>query len=213
MERIAVGGCMYERRRIEHMMLIEHPAAEPASNNERYRDPHTASPRLDSDIFLSLCAAQVTPLYRYFYHQLGHRQDAEDLVASTIDKALASRAHFDPARGTPPAWLFGIARHTLRDFQRRQRPQVSLTTLDPPLVDGLLSPDIQAIHAEEAQALHVRVRHLPIGQREAVTLYYFGALSAREVALVLGRSEGAVRLLIHRALTSLRAQYCEEERA
>ncbi len=163
------------------------------------------------DTFVSLCPAQLLPLYRYFYHQTGHPQDAEDLVAITLGKALTACGHFDPARGTFPAWLFGIARHTLRDFQRRKRPIVSVTHLDPPLAACLPLPDAQVIQSEEAGILHARVRQLPLGQREAVMLYYFGSLSAREVAIVLGHSEGAVRLLIHRALTTLRERYREEE--
>ncbi len=204
---------MHERRVSGRAMMATHPTAAEPGRSEHDSDACGVTTRPDADAFVSLCATQLTPLYRYFYHQLGQRQDAEDLVATTLDKALAGRAHFDPARGAHPAWLFGIARHTLRDFQRRRRLQVSLTGLDPPPVDGLPSPDTEAIRAEEAQALHLRVRLLPTGQREAVTLYYFGALSAREVARVLGRSEGAVRLLIHRALMTLRAQYREEERA
>ncbi|MGI8691011.1 MAG: RNA polymerase sigma factor [Thermomicrobiales bacterium] len=167
---------------------------------------------MDADTFVALCMAQVTPLYRYFVHQIGNVHDAEDLMAMTVNKALASITRFDPASGTFTAWLFGIARHTLRDFQRRQRPMSDIAAMSAPLIDSAPTLDTQIVRIEEATLLLARVRQLPTGQREALMLYYFGALKAAEIARVLGRSEGAVRLLIHRALTTLRGQYRQEDR-
>lgn len=162
--------------------------------------------------FVAAYLEQVTPLYRYFLHQVGNVHDAEDLVATTASKALTSFNHFASARGSFGAWLFGIARHTLRDFQRRVRPTADVTLLDPPPTDPAPSLDTQILQNEAVHLLHHRVRQLPIGQREALMMRYFGALRTDEIATVLGRSEGAVKLLIHRALTTLRDQYRQEAR-
>jgi len=155
-------------------------------------------------------AAQVRPLYRYFYGRLGCVEDAEDLVAVTITEALASRHRFDPGRGSFTAWLFGVARHCLRDFQHHHRSTVDIAALDIVPIDPCPGPEAQAVGAETVEILCAWVRRLPPGQRTAVALYYFGALPAAEVAATLGRSEGAVRLLIHRALATLRGHYHEE---
>lgn len=165
---------------------------------------------LTADAFGDACASYLPALYRYFYGHLCHVHDAEDLVATTVTKALASVAGYNPARGSFAAWLFGVGRHTLRDFQRRQRPTLDVTRLNPPPIAPEPPPDARLLDDEAVATLCARVQHLPVGQREAVALYYFGGMTATEAAIILGRSEGAVRLLVHRALTTLRGQYREE---
>lgn len=184
-----------------------------APGTESDSAPDARCAPMDADTFVALCMVQVTPLYRYFVHQVGNVHDAEDLMATTVSKALASIARFDPASGAFAAWLFGIARHTLRDFQRRQRPASDIAGVLTPLIDPAPALDTRFVRIEEATLLLARVRQLPTGQREALMLRYFGALKAAEIARVLGRSEGAVRLLIHRALTTLRGQYRQEDRS
>jgi len=164
------------------------------------------------ETFLALYREQVIPVYRYCYQQTGNVHDAEDLLGTTLCKAFAGRATFDPGRGTFAAWLFGIARHVLRDFRRGQRPLADVAGLDPPPADAAPSLDMQVVRAEQGQLLHARVLRLPPAQRDAVCLRYFGGLRVAEIAAVLGRSEGAVSLLIHRAFATLRSQYLREER-
>jgi len=165
---------------------------------------------LTSHEFVALYREQMVPVYRYFSMHISNVHDAEDLMAATLAKAFASLDHFDRTRGTAAAWLFGIARHTLRDFRRRQRPMTDVTVLEPAPADAAPSPEMQQIRAEQAQLLHSRVRQLPPAQREALTLRYFGGLRIAEIAAVLGRSEGAINLLLHRACTTLRNHYRQE---
>lgn len=152
----------------------------------------------------------VPPLYRYFSHHTGgNAADAEDLTASTVSKALASIGAYT-GRGSLAAWLFGIARHTLTDYHRRRCVTVAIADM-PSLADAAPLPEQKIIRWEAEDDLHARIRDLPASQREALTLRYFGALHIAEIAAVLDRSEGAVKLLIHRALTTLRTQYRQEE--
>ncbi len=150
------------------------------------------------------------PLYRYFYQHIGNAADAEDLTATTISKALAGLASY-AGRAPLAAWLFGIARHTLHDFQRHRGTSVPLADADASLADATPLPEQSVVAQERWGDLHARIRRLPANQREALTLRYFGALPIAEIALVLDRSDGAVKLLIHRALTTLRAQYRQED--
>ena len=161
--------------------------------------------------FAASYTAHVLPLYRYFYQHIGNAADAEDLTATTIGKALAS-LHSYAGRASVAAWLFGIARHTLHDFQRHRGNTVALTDATKSLTDGTLLPEQQVMAREQQDDLHTHIRALPANQREALTLRYFGALPIAEIAVVLDRSEGAVKLLIHRALTTLRDQYRQEEK-
>lgn len=158
----------------------------------------------------ALYRSYVTPLYRYFYHVLTNVHDAEDLTATTVSKALLSLEGYR-GEGEIGAWLFSIARHTLRDVQRRQRPSLDVTVLTPPPMDPSPSPEAQLLQAEQAALRHHLIRQLPDDQRETIRLRYFGALRTAAIAAVLHRSEGATRLLIHRGLTALRQQYFMEE--
>jgi RNA polymerase sigma-70 factor (ECF subfamily) len=192
------------------------PDAKPASpgcDTDDLRDAHGGcTPPITADAFAASYHTYVTPLYRYFYQHTGHAADAEDLTASTLSKALA-RLDSYAGRGPFISWLFGIARHTLRDYQRqRYRASVDLMDAVASVPDAGPSPEQAAIRDEARDRLYGRIRALPASQREALTLRYFGALHIAEIAAVLGRSEGAVKLLIHRALTALRAQYQQEER-
>lgn len=179
-----------------------------------------ATARADPQAFAALYRAYVGPIYRYHYAHVRAAQDAEDLTAATFGAALASLSHYRE-QDRFAAWLFAIARHALLDFQRRQR---LLGVLTGPyddtdaarnieaLADGALSPEGSAIRADEAARLHRLLAALPDDQREAVTLRYFGELRPAEIGVVLGRGDGAVRTLLHRALDRLRRAYGEEGR-
>jgi RNA polymerase sigma factor (sigma-70 family) len=176
----------------------------------------------DPQAFAVLYHTYVGPIYRYHYAHVRTAQDAEDLTAATFGAALASLGHYRE-QDHFAAWLFAIARHALSDFQRRQRRLLALTDRraastdddEPPLdalADAAPSPEGYAIQADEATRLHRLLATLPPDQREAVTLRYFGELRPAEIGVVLGRGDGAVRTLLHRALDRLRRAYREEDR-
>lgn len=159
--------------------------------------------------FDALYRAYVVRVYRYLYRQVANREDAEDLTATTFSKALAS---FDRYRdqGSLAAWLFSIAHHTLLDHQRRRRLHTDLDAVAPTLVDSVPLPEEHVLRADQAATLHQLIQKLPPDQREALTLRFSGELRTAEIAAVLGRSEGAIKMLVHRAIVALRDVYCQE---
>ena len=86
--------------------------------------------RRDPAAFAPLYRRYAPPVYRYLCQQVGNPQDAEDLTATTFRKALASLGRYRE-QGSFAAWLFSIARHTLRDYQRRRRPEVDVGEEEP----------------------------------------------------------------------------------
>jgi len=186
---------------------METPKHEPQRLMET-DEPHAVG--LTPTSFAASYRTYAVPLYRYFYQHTGNAADAEDLTAVTIGKALASLRSY-AGRAPLAAWLFGIARHTLHDFQRRQRNTVTLDDVALSLADATPLPEQSAVTREQRDDLHAHIRALPTNQREALTLRYFGALTIAEIAVLLDRSDGAVKLLIHRALTTLRTRYRQEE--
>ncbi|MGI8913167.1 MAG: RNA polymerase sigma factor [Chloroflexota bacterium] len=163
----------------------------------------------DRAAFAPLYRRYLLPVYRYFARQTANAQDAEDLTAATFDKALVSLDRYRE-QGTFAAWLFSIARHTLRDYQRRSRPHLDVDLIaEPAAAPG--QPEAEALRAERLRLLGERLRRLPADQQEAITLRFFAELSVAATAQTLGRSESAVRMLVHRAITTLRRDYAQEE--
>ena len=148
-------------------------------------------------------------LYNYGYIQLGDAQLAEDLASEVFLRVLES-LHEYRFRGLPvAAWVFRIARNYVIDLHRRRqrRPQV-------PLFDGIPDadddPHTLAERALAQRELHLAMRHLTEEQRQVIILKFIAGLDNTSVARVLGRSEGAVKSLQHRALVSLRKMLSPE---
>ncbi|NTU78909.1 MAG: sigma-70 family RNA polymerase sigma factor [Chloroflexales bacterium] len=145
------------------------------------------------------------PLFRYIYARSGDASQAEELHGDLWLRVVERLGSFRP----PPsgvdaafaAWLYRIAYNMVIDsVRRRGGPGVSL---DIEIVSHDPAPDEQIIVASEAEALHAAIERLTPDQREVVVMRFFEERSNAEVAALTGRSEGAVKVMQHRALKTL----------
>jgi len=157
--------------------------------------------KADRQAFGLLYDRYVDRVYRYCYRRLRTREAAEDATSQTFVRAMtAIDSHRD---GTSfPAWLFTIAERIVIDIWRRQRPQASIDDV-PESIDRDPTPEEAALDAEGRDAVHALLRHLPDDQRRAIELR-LADLTGPEVAQVMGRPPGAVKMLQFRAITTLR---------
>jgi RNA polymerase sigma-70 factor (ECF subfamily) len=149
-------------------------------------------------------------LYNYAYLQLGSVQQAEDLASEVLLRVLESLKGYR-FRGVPlSAWVFRIARNYLIDLNRRRqrRPQVSLYEGIP---SDEVSPHAAAERAIAQSELRLALTKLTEEQRQVIILKFVECMDNASVARVLGRSQGAVKSLQHRALVSLRKILSSEE--
>ncbi len=149
-------------------------------------------------------------LYNYAYLQLGDVQQAEDLASEVLLRVLESLKGYR-FRGVPlAAWVFRIARNCLIDLHRRRqrRPQVALYEGIPNAHDG---PQAAAERAIAQDELRLALTRLTEEQRQVIVLKFVEGMDNAGVARVLGRSQGAVKSLQHRALLSLRKILSSEE--
>ncbi len=169
-------------------------------------DPDLADVRaaqLDPAAFGALYRRYLDRVYGYCFYLLGDHHDAEDVTERTFVAALGAIGRFRDEGATFRAWLFRIAHNELANALRaRGRHRTTpLETIVEPAVEsdpaGLLSM------AEDARGLRRALDLLPVDRRQVVILRFVDGLSAREIGEVLGRSEGAVRVLQHRALRQL----------
>src|SRR6267378_1878603 len=119
---------------------------------------------------------------------------AEDLVAETFLAAFRSARGY---RGSGPvkAWLVGIARRKAADARRDRRPDVGLDEARQ-LVDPIRTDDVALRRIELARVVAM-IGGLAPDRAEALRLRFFADLECGEIAIVMGRSEAAVKMLVH----------------
>ena len=140
-------------------------------------------------------------VYSYCAYRLGDGPDAEDATSDTFERALRYRPSFDSRRGTPSAWLVGIARRAVDDLLSRR-----LTTVEE--VPEQHAPEHDpTLRLDLAQALAV----LDERDRELVALRYGADLTARQIAELLELRTNTVEVALHRALSRLRIELEREE--
>jgi RNA polymerase sigma-70 factor (ECF subfamily) len=156
----------------------------------------------DRDAFAEIYGTLVDPVYRYLYWNLECREDAEDLAEEVFLKCLLNIGAYDPKRGPFKAWAFRIAHNLMVDHQRK-RSRRGREALRDDLENGA-SPAPESLEdGERAQALRESLEGLPSNQKQVIVMKYFAEMSNAEVAKALGRSEGAVNAMQHRALRRL----------
>ena len=169
-------------------------------------DPDLADVRAaqaERPAFGALYRRYVDRVYGYSFYLLGDHHDAEDVTERTFLAALAAIEGFRDEGASFRAWLFRIAHNEVANALRRRRRHraAQLDALAEPVVDD--DPARHVARAEETRRLRGALEALPDDRRQVVVLRFVDGLSAAEIGAVLGRSEGAVRVLQHRALRQM----------
>lgn len=141
-------------------------------------------------------------IFRYIYYRIGDYEMAEDLRAEVFVKMLEGLESFTYKGWGISAWLYRIAHDRVVDHLRRlkRRPQAPLleTYVDP--TDG---PDDLSLAQLDHEELRAALAKLTEEQAEVLLLRFVADRSLKEVALITGRTEGAIKSLQHRALQTL----------
>lgn len=155
----------------------------------------------DPEAFTELYHRYLPGIYRYHLARTGHKQEAEDLTAQTFLTALESISSFR-AQGNFSSWLFGIASHKLADHYRRLRVELPLEEAEQVHSPVPLPEEIVSQRLDLARIARVLSLISP-DRAQALVLCLFGGLSLSEAAQAVGKSEAAVKMLVHRGLCDL----------
>jgi RNA polymerase sigma factor (sigma-70 family) len=146
---------------------------------------------------------------RYVRARVASREIAEDLVADVFCRAMTAAPTYRAMRDTPLPWLYRIAAHRVADHYRRQRPACGLDAAAE-VVSSDPGPDELVLRQVAIFEVWEVSQDLPKTQRRALWLRYGRQLELSEIALVMGKSVEAVKLLIHRAIKHLRRVLAQE---
>ncbi len=157
----------------------------------------------DKEAFADLYESHFDKVYRYLTLKTGSRAEAEDMTQQVFVKAYRSIRSFKWKGVSFSSWLFRIAHNLMVDFFRRQakRPTVPL---DESLVAGGEDPMKTAELRFDVDRVAAATRKLTDAQREVISLRFAGGLAIAEVALAMGKSQGAVKAIQHGAIAALR---------
>jgi RNA polymerase sigma-70 factor (ECF subfamily) len=141
-------------------------------------------------------------VYAYAATLLRDPAAAEEATAQAFERAVRRRRSYDPRRGSPRAWLFGIARNAALDELRRRRRIAALAAEPADLAAA--APEDEADRALQREAVRAALASLGAREREIVALKFHAGLDNAEIARVLGVSISNAGTLLHRAMTQLR---------
>lgn len=162
--------------------------------------------RGDREAFADLYQRYLPMIYAYVRARVFNDPDAEDLTEQVFLRAFQSLARYRP-RGWPySAFLYRIARHQVIDHVRRSRREAAVEPLDEQAEAQGPSGDRAVIEREDRARLQRALERLPQDYQEVIRLRLLLSLPTSTAAAWLGRSEGAVRVLLHRAMHALRRE-------
>jgi RNA polymerase sigma-70 factor (ECF subfamily) len=156
----------------------------------------------DAEAFGELYQQHLKPIYRYIFYKVGNATEAEDLTEQTFLKAWEAIGRFRE-QGVPfSAWLFRMAHNLVIDYHRTRHEAAPLDDI----IDAEArqpGPDEAAAIRLDIETLQKAIARLTPEQQQVIILRFIQGLDHRDVAAIMGKNEGAVRGLQHRALAAL----------
>ena len=168
-----------------------------------YEDQLVDRAKGDADAFGELYDHYFGQIYRFVYSRLRDQDAAEDVTSEVFFKALRAIHRYRPSGHPFSAWLYQISVNAIADHYRAKRPEsdldaaVAVATPGAPL-------DERVAQRDEAARVWAAIDSLPPQQRTAMTLKLGEDLKLAQIGTIMGKSEGAVKLLIHRGMLGVR---------
>lgn len=157
-------------------------------------------------------ATELPRILNYFrFHGL-ETPIAEDLTASTFEKAWRTRQSYRSEKSQVSTWLFTIAHHTMIDHFRTRRNELSLEAVED-WPDRLVGSSLEeaAQRTDDKERLRQILSQLPERERELVALKYGAQMTNRSIANHTGLTESNVGTILSRVITTLRKQLEEQK--
>ena len=162
----------------------------------------------DFEAFGELYSIHLDRIYRYVFYQVRDKMTAEDITEEVFVKAWKAMGSCKGKESTFSSWLYRIAHNHVIDNLRslQKHPSIEIEAIDK--VGNL---ELEMEGELERQELLGVIACLPQSQRQVIILKFIEGLGNREIGQVMGKSEGAIRVLQMRALATLRKKLGGEQ--
>lgn len=163
----------------------------------------TASKDGDAAAFGELVDQYKTALVRHCYVIVRDSDVAQDIAQDSFIAAYRYIASYDETKAKFSTWLFKIGTNNALKYissQAKTRP------FEDDEIDKVPSPHLEPSQAAEHAELHVAVQHLPARYRAVVSMYYWEGMSYAEIADILYKPDGTIKVWLLRAKESLRKE-------
>lgn len=167
----------------------------------------------DTEAFSVLYEKNVERIYNYIFFRTGNHHDAEDLTSRVFFRALEHISSYR-AMGVPfSAWLYRIAHNLVANWYRdkKRKRELPLEDYVPMNQSTTNLPEHAIMKSQDNEKLLKAIRDLSNDRQQLLILKYIEKLSNAEIAIIMGRSEGAIKSLYHRTVMMLRKVIDEEK--
>ena len=160
------------------------------------------------EAFGELYSIYLDQIYRYVFYQVRDRMTAEDLTEEIFVKAWKALGKYKQKNSPFSAWLYRIAHNHVTDYFRTRR---QLQALEEEIPDTVVGPEQEVEEKLMQEELSEAISYLPPKQRQVIILKFIEGLDNQEIAQIMRKSQGAIRVMQMRALRALRQILTSEE--
>jgi len=144
----------------------------------------------------------IPQIYRFIYLKVTNREEAEDLTHQVFMKAWQNINNYEERGFQFSSWLYQISRNQVIDFYRQKKQYLDLEAVDPEL---LVDQSKDRAHEKlEISKIQKSLNELTDEQKEVIIMHFINDISIKDIAKTLKKTEGAIRLLQHRAIDRLK---------
>lgn len=161
----------------------------------------------------SVYTAELPRIYNFFLYRVGNRELAQDLTATTFERAWKHRSRYRPKIAALSNWLFGIARNVLKENLRKNRMNERKVVAISRSEEMEADVDIEKHLQQEQEKEHLRriLLELPERDQDLIALKYGAGLTNREIAKITNLSESNVGSILHRTVNTIRIRWEGED--
>jgi RNA polymerase sigma-70 factor, ECF subfamily len=158
--------------------------------------------KLDREAFGLIYDHFSEKLYRFIFFRVGHKELAEDILADTFVKAWTKISQVSSSKAFT-SWLYQIAKNNIIDYYRIKKVTIDLEEVMDVLEDATSPFDDANLMIEHKVVIQL-LGQLPKDQQEVIRYKFFEDLENIEISQIMGKSEGSVRVIQHRAINRLK---------
>ncbi len=161
----------------------------------------------DQEAFGVLYDHYLPQIYRFILFKVGAKAEAEDLTHEVFLSAWRTLPNYRMKGHPLSSWLYQIARNAVIDFYRTAKHHVQIEMVSEDALQPIASGQEALNMTLDMEQVQKCIAQLRPDYQDLIIMRFIEELPTAEIASVLGKSEGAVRLMQHRALNDLKAVY------